>query len=317
MELSHLKEFVYLANSLSFKRTAEHFYVSRSVISRHIAGLEESLGVRLVDRGGQGVQLTEVGEEFYRDVLVLLRAYATALEHVRESQVSHTPIVRIGYLRNAARPVIVRFVRYMTEHYPDIHLSMTCMEYGELRRAMEDGAVDVALAVNVSPEVSRNYRSTRIYTDRFSLVMSADLPQAGQVEGVDLADIPEDKLLVPDSFAYAGLSEIVDGLIEGKTQLLARAYYSDLDMLYLKVQTEGFVAFSSGLNNVIFGDQIAVLPIRDVDTSFTVSAFYRHELEEDLFHACRMAFEHCRDAMKNWKSEKSQGCIGYTIASTR
>ena len=315
MDISHLKEFVYLANSLSFKRTAEHFYVSRSVISRHIASLEESLGVKLVNRGNQSVQLTEIGEVFYRDVLVILRDYAAALEHVRESQGSQMRIVRVGYLRNAARPVIVRFVRYMKKHYPNLHLSMTCMEYGELRRAMEEGAVDVALAVNVSPEVSRNYRSTRIYTDRLSLVMSKDHPQVPQTGAVDLADIPEDKLLIPDSFAYAGLREIVDGLVESKTQLIARAYYGDLDMLRLKVQTEGYVAFSSGLNNEMFGDQMVILPVRDVDTSFTVSAFYRDGLEEDLFHACRMAFEDCREAMKDWQDDKADNQTGYGLTS--
>ena len=44
MNFEYLDEFVHLARSLSFRRTAEHFFVSRSVISRHMAALEESLG---------------------------------------------------------------------------------------------------------------------------------------------------------------------------------------------------------------------------------------------------------------------------------
>ena len=84
MNINHLIEFIYLAETLSFKRTADYFYVSRSVISRHLSTLEDMLGVKLLDRGNQSVRLTEAGEAFYQDVLVLLKSYAHAVDHARE-----------------------------------------------------------------------------------------------------------------------------------------------------------------------------------------------------------------------------------------
>ena len=64
MNFEYLDEFVHLARSLSFRRTAEHFFVSRSVISRHMAALEESLGALLFVRDTHGVELTDAGEVF-------------------------------------------------------------------------------------------------------------------------------------------------------------------------------------------------------------------------------------------------------------
>ena len=67
MNFEYLDEFVHLARSLSFRRTAEHFFVSRSVISRHMAALEESLGALLFVRDTHGVELTDAGEVFLQE----------------------------------------------------------------------------------------------------------------------------------------------------------------------------------------------------------------------------------------------------------
>lgn len=312
METSYLREFVFLADTLSFKKTAEHFYVSRSVISRHLSSMEESLGIKLVERTSHTVELTEIGRLFYHEAQIILRDYDNMIDHVRAAMESQSSIVRVGYLRNAARPVIVKFVKYMQENYSDIKLTLTCMQYGELRRAMEDGQVDIALAVNVNPKVSKHYRSTKIYTDRFSIVMSKDNPLAQRMEGLSLDELPEDKLLIPDSYVYAGLSDAVDGLVENKTRLTARATYSDVDMLYLKVQTEGYVAFSSSMNNTMFGDNVAIVPVKGADSSFSVSAFYADNLQEKEFNACQQAFEWCRTNLSGHDSDAS-GNVGIVL----
>jgi len=314
MNINHLIEFIYLAETLSFRRTADYFYVSRSVISRHLAALEDTLGVKLFNRGNQSVQLTEAGKVFYREAQVVLRAYAKAIDRTRAVGQTMGRIVRIGYLKNAARPVIVRFLRYMNHEHPGVHLDMMCMEYGELRRAMGDGLVDIALAVNVDPRISHNYRSTPIYTDRFYAVMSKEHPLAARVkEGVSIAEMPAEKLLLPDSFVYAGLSELIDDLVESKEQTTAREYYSDIDKLYLKVQAEGYIAFSSGLNNAMFGDQLAIVPVTGVDSTFRVSAFYSDDLPPDAFEACRKGFESCRAAMKTWDASEESNYNGFSM----
>lgn len=314
MEINHLIEFIYLAETLSFKRTADYFYVSRSVISRHLAALEDTVGVKLFDRGNHSVQLTEAGKAFHREAQNVLRAYANAVDRAREAGNAVNPTVRIGYLKNAARPIIVQFVRFMRHEHPNLPLEMTCMAYSELRHALNEGTVDIALAVNVDPRISRNYRSTLIYTDWFFAVMSKDHPLASHTDGIDFSELPEEKLLLPDSFAFAGLSELIDEIIRKKSQIKAHEYYYDLDLLYLKVQAEGYVAFSSGLNNALFGGQLAIIPITGVDTKFSVSAFYSDSLSEEACRACREGFECCRDAMKGWNSSKGESSIGFAFS---
>ena len=315
MNINHLIEFVYLAEKLSFRQTADYFYVSRSVISRHVAALEEVLGTKLVERGNQSVRLTEAGKVFYREAQNVLRAYANAVDRTREVGRSFGRAVRVGYLKNAARPILVHFARFMGHEHPETRLDLTSMEYADLRRALEEGSVDVALGVNVHPDISRNYRSTPIYSDRFYALVGKDHPLAGKsAEGVAFSDLPHEKLLLPDSFVFYGMSELIDGLAQSESQGMARDYYRDVDILYLKVQTEGYVAFSSGLNNAMFGDRLAIVPITGIDTSFTVSAFYGEAFGGSAYEACRKGFESCQAALKNWSPAKDLDAIGFAIS---
>jgi len=312
MNINYLIEYVYLAESLSFRKTADYFYVSRSVISRHLASLEEMIGTKLVERGNRSAQLTEAGRVFYREAQTVLRAYANAIDRTREAGHASGQKVRLGYLKNAARPVIVRFVSYMHHEHPEIQLETTCMEFSELRRALDEETIDIALGVNVHPSLSRNYRRTPVYTDRFYAVMSKSHPLANHAEGIAFKELLQQKLLLPDSFIYGGLNELIDG-IAGEHQAVASDYYRDVDMLYLKVQTEDYVAFSSGLNNAMFGDRLTVLPITGVDTSFSVSAFYGERFEGAVFEACCKGFESCHNAMAAWDAKREGSAIGFSF----
>ena len=113
MNIESLSEFAYLADTLSFRRTAEHFYVSRSVISRHLAALEDALGAVLLERNAHGVELTQAGKVFLSEAQAILRAWNLAQQRVRAASAAGNTLVRVGYLRNGARPFLAKFVKAM------------------------------------------------------------------------------------------------------------------------------------------------------------------------------------------------------------
>ncbi|HET8791642.1 MAG TPA: LysR family transcriptional regulator, partial [Modicisalibacter sp.] len=64
MDLRPLRQFLVLADTLHFGRTSDACHVSASTLSRSIASLEATLGVRLFERDNRSVHLTREGRLF-------------------------------------------------------------------------------------------------------------------------------------------------------------------------------------------------------------------------------------------------------------
>src|SRR5918997_26679 len=77
MELRHLKTFRAVAVNRSFTRAAHELGYVQSAITSHVKALEADLGVRLFDRLGRRIVITEAGSE--------LLAYATKILDLTDS----------------------------------------------------------------------------------------------------------------------------------------------------------------------------------------------------------------------------------------
>ena len=74
MDLNEIAIFVRVARTLSFSEAARQLGVPTSTISRAVARLEESLGVRLVQRSTRKLSLTAEGESYLDSVGPALQA---------------------------------------------------------------------------------------------------------------------------------------------------------------------------------------------------------------------------------------------------
>lgn len=63
----YLDIFIEVADTGSFTKAAEKFFVSPTAIMKQINQMESDLGLKLIIRTHQGVQLTEVGKQIYKD----------------------------------------------------------------------------------------------------------------------------------------------------------------------------------------------------------------------------------------------------------
>ncbi|HVR49253.1 MAG TPA: LysR family transcriptional regulator, partial [Pseudorhodoferax sp.] len=78
-----LQQFIVLAEELHFGRAAARLHMSQPPLSQALARLEERLGVRLLDRAGKAVALTEGGRVFLDEARALLRQQEQAVLHTR------------------------------------------------------------------------------------------------------------------------------------------------------------------------------------------------------------------------------------------
>ena len=65
MELRHLEIFNKVVDFRSFSKAAEALYLTQPTISSHIKALEDALGIKLLDRVGREIKLTQGGGILY------------------------------------------------------------------------------------------------------------------------------------------------------------------------------------------------------------------------------------------------------------
>lgn len=90
MNRNQLKYFVAAAESRSFTKAAEQFYISQTAITQQMQLLEESLGCTLFDRSTRPVSLTPAGKIFLGEARAILDRMSSAVERVHDASTGLT-----------------------------------------------------------------------------------------------------------------------------------------------------------------------------------------------------------------------------------
>ncbi|HEX8741017.1 MAG TPA: transcriptional regulator GcvA [Casimicrobiaceae bacterium] len=120
--LQALRALEAVARSGSLTRAAEALHVTHGAISHQLKGLEEALGVALVERAGRGVRLTDEGERFANRVKVALSELTEAMRELTERR--NPRAFRVTVMPSfAARWLLPRIGRFVAANH-DIDLDV-------------------------------------------------------------------------------------------------------------------------------------------------------------------------------------------------
>ena len=96
METKWLEDFVSLAETRSFSRSAQLRHVTQPAFSRRIQALEAWTGVDLVDRSAYPTRLTPAGETLHAQALDILAALQTTRNMMRSHQVAGQDMIEFA-----------------------------------------------------------------------------------------------------------------------------------------------------------------------------------------------------------------------------
>jgi DNA-binding transcriptional LysR family regulator len=133
---AEMSAFAEVAARKSFAKAAAQLGVSRSSLSETIRGIEEKLGVRLLNRTTRSVAPTEAGERLLARLTPILGDFEAALDSVNEFRSSPTGQLRITIPPPAA-PLLIEplMARFLAAH-PKIMLEVSAD--GTLRDIVRD-----------------------------------------------------------------------------------------------------------------------------------------------------------------------------------
>ena len=123
-DLRDLDAFVAIARAKSFRRAALDQRVSVSSLSQRLRGMEERLGVRLLNRTTRSVALTEAGELLLSRVAPAMQHVSGALEEVRGLRGVPSGRLRINAPPPAIDLVLAPMVAPFLAAFPQVDLEI-------------------------------------------------------------------------------------------------------------------------------------------------------------------------------------------------
>jgi DNA-binding transcriptional LysR family regulator len=140
MTLKQMEVFVAIAEAGSFSKGAEKCGITQSTASQHIIGLEKELGIRLLDRGREGVLLTEAGKLFLGRAAKIISDCDGSRTAIRRFLGMEGVTLRIGASDFAATWVIPAILSEFQKEHPTVRLEVyQANSRAVLRKLVDEG----------------------------------------------------------------------------------------------------------------------------------------------------------------------------------
>ena len=139
-----LAAFVAVAEHASFRKAAETLHLSQPALSRRIAKLEETLGLRLFDRTTRWVGLTTVGREFAVKARMLLIELESLLA-MGDAAATRAGEVTIACVPSAAYYFLPRLIRRYHQRFPRIRVRIVDKAANGVLAAVVRGEADFGI----------------------------------------------------------------------------------------------------------------------------------------------------------------------------
>ena len=143
-DLVDVLSFVRVAETGSFARAAERMGLSKPVLSRRVARLEEQLGARLLTRTARGAQPTDIGQAYYARAANILAELDAAEEVVAEAVTQIAGPIRITAPLTFGTVHLAPALADFAEAHPRVELDI---EFEDRNVDLAGGGYDLAVRI--------------------------------------------------------------------------------------------------------------------------------------------------------------------------
>jgi DNA-binding transcriptional LysR family regulator len=150
METKWLEDFVSLAETRSFSRSAQLRHVTQPAFSRRIQSLEAWAGSDLVDRSSYPTRLTPAGETLYDQSLEILQALQSTRAMLRSHRSSAHDMVELAVPHTLAFTFFPAWVSDLGEKFGPIKSRLIALNVHDAVLRLVEGSCDLLIAYHHS-----------------------------------------------------------------------------------------------------------------------------------------------------------------------
>ncbi|CAN7662729.1 LysR family transcriptional regulator [Neorhizobium sp. LjRoot104] len=288
LDLRQLRHFMAVVHTGSFSMAAENLRLTQPALSKSIRGMEQALGVRLLDRGPSGVQATLFGQRLIGYSELLLSLANEAVDEIDALRGARRGSLRIGSMAAALRQLIPDALNHFAVARPDVSVMVHEGINEVLLPQLFGGKLDIVFTVKPSEILNEDFEWKLVAREPVRIVAHQSHPLADRENLTisDLADyswvlppLPEtDRLLLESLFRAAGLPKPVVAVettsINFLTSMISRTHH----LAYLtraNLQGSGLGLVALQLNEISLTRDIYAVFRRKGDVRPTVSVLLR------------------------------------------
>jgi DNA-binding transcriptional LysR family regulator len=186
--LAAMQTFVRVVESGSFSAVAREAQATQSAVSKQVAALERTLGVRLLSRTTRSLALTEEGERYFEQARRLVAEIAEAESSLRQGEQQLTGWLRVAASVGFGRLKLLPLVRTFLSTHPGVKIDLR----------LNDGFIDLVeqgidVAVRIGELADSSLVARRIGSSKRVLVASRQYLRS-LPKGMRAPRTPEDLL---------------------------------------------------------------------------------------------------------------------------
>ena len=194
MNTKQLEYFISVAESLSFTKTAEKFYISQTAVTQQIKALEEQIQVTLFTRSKRRVELTPAGKVFLSEARTIIKNINDAIEKTQQFANGLFGTLSIGILIGYEKNKLQQYLKKFSHTYPNISMEICTNEMTEHLNLVKDNLMDLAFVINPENQPLKDFEYKTV--ERYSLValLPPDHPLYNE-DYIDLIDLQNEKFI--------------------------------------------------------------------------------------------------------------------------
>jgi DNA-binding transcriptional LysR family regulator len=211
MDIRTLQNFLQLAATLNYRRTAEGILIAQPALSRQIIQLESELGADLFLRTKRSVELTEAGQFFRIEVERILQQFDQICRETGEIHRGEAGELRIGYASSSMTVALPKILVALRHRHPNLKVLLSegtnLFEIDALHRR----TLDVAFAPNII--LPTDIDSRIVYQENFILILPEDHPLSIETF-VSLAQVAHEQFILPPRLESCGYVETIETMCQ-------------------------------------------------------------------------------------------------------
>jgi LysR family hca operon transcriptional activator len=178
----------------------QKLHTSQPSLSRQIRDLEQEVGTQLMNRGAQGIELTEAGKAFLDHARMALLQAEAAKEAALHAAQPPNPTFALGFLSGAEIDLLPQVKRVLGDAFPSIDIRLSSDYSPVLAKALMRRKLDAAF---MRPEEHmEDLACKRVRTDPLVFVFPSDHRLSSQA-AVAPQDIVNETFYLPSKSAPA------------------------------------------------------------------------------------------------------------------